>query len=160
MINTSLFLHSIRIDQDFRNKVIEEYPDLSDDIKSFVQNPRCKCRKTIIEYINNNKNSFGKSAKAWESYVAGISEKSTIKSVSEKRVQVDDEQIKHEREINRKSSPTQRTNISGDVYELPPEPQAYKELISKLHKDRAIYRSCNVMESEKDGKKIWLVFFV
>jgi hypothetical protein len=162
MLNNAIFLHNLRANEEFAKTVAETYPSLSDNIKSYRQNPRCKCRKDIIKYVNDNVEELSKSADEWTKFDKRMNEETKVPSVEDRKVEVSNAEMKkagndiQNREVNR----VQRNNIAGDVYEIPAEPQSFKELISHLQKERAVYRSFNVMESEKDGKKIWLVFFV
>lgn len=160
MLNNAVFLHTLRSNEDFRNLVIKEHPDLKNHINSYKDNPRCKCRRDILQYVSNHQDVFNKSADEWVDIAPNININTRkVPTVEEKKVEVTNKEMEEAgRNIQKRSTP--RNNIAGEVYEIPAEPQAYKELISHLTKEHAVYRSVNVMADEKDGKKIWLVFFV
>jgi hypothetical protein len=162
MLNVAVVLNAIRTVDGFSDYLSENHPSIKSDIRTFKSNPRCKCRKSIIEYVKSMSESDSKSIiSTWGGVINKLNvDDLSVPTVEEHKIDVPSEVEQHverrTRNLERPSLP--RNVLQGDVFEIPPEPQAFKDLITELRKD-SHWRSFDVVVSEKDGKKVWLVFF-
>lgn len=147
--NMPLILNLIRNDDDFRKSLVSTFSKIKKSVESFKDNPRCKCRGDIVRHFDKGGEDIEKFLEGWSEKHTHINEKAAQSPIKQKTSDSLDEPRK----------PARFKNMAGNVVEIDADPQAFKDLMTHAKKERWRYAAFNVMEKEKDGKTVWLVFF-
>lgn len=136
----------IRSNVDWKNYLGSKYSQILADVESFYSNPNCSCKQRLRQWGEKNYDIFIKEYhyKKEDFGLPELTPDLEVKAVNELK-------------------PQPRKSVIGEVIEIPPDPEEYKQLIKDSQKERWIYRGLSVLETHKkvDGKEepVWLVFF-
>lgn len=168
-INIPVLLESVRSNEGFRESVKTTFPDIKKEVDGFFENPRCKCRNAIIhlfrEGISKEDETVLKFIEGWKDSIDNLeihptNKPVTIESAPESVNRTNGNRNRHPHQnINTRRRMNAENSKRGSVIQIPAEPQAFKDLISVSDTEGWYYESVSVMETERDGKNVWLVFF-
>jgi hypothetical protein len=132
------FLDLIHIGTElFRNDFKNFAPSISPQVDSFLSNPNCDCRNTIINFIENNREkSFSFLVNWFEQNTALAYIKDAISSdILEQKYVI--------------------TEVQGQVFEIDDTPEEFLIFKEKMEAEKFVYRSLHLV---KDGSKLKIYF--
>ena len=139
-VSVPAILQEIQTNVEFSEDMKNSFPDIEKSIDQYKNNPLCKCRKEIQSF-----------------FMKKVSDELLMKFVNKWRGKTKASLIGEE--IVKDKPVSIEKKVLGDVLEIPAEPQAYKKLIEHATEHKWIYNTISVLEKEKEGHKVWLVFF-
>jgi hypothetical protein len=118
----------------FRVDLATSFPILTDHIDSFITNPNCSCKNTILKHLWDNRDSFAfhELETRWADTLTFIVDIPDVTPVS----------------INKRE-------MFGEVEVIPSTREAYRNLIKRAKKEQWIFHGFTVTET----KRKWKVFF-
>lgn len=135
-------IRHVKESSEFRILLINHAEPIIEDIYTFSDTGCGKCRKEILKYIENNRETINKIIELYEKDHTKLSNTPTSR-----RDRVTNEPDRTTRNKNNR--------VLGDVFEIEADPEAYKSLIQLSQKERWVFRGLNVVP--KDDK--WLIMF-
>ena len=158
MVETNIILGLISHDKDFRKGFMQKARDIYADIISFIANPNCTCRKRVVSFIEENKESINT---FYEDFIKDKSDEeinNIIKSIDKPK-----EVKKESPSIDKPNPKKEKNDVRGEVIEIEPNPFEYKEVIQTAIKEDWVYKGINIVETIKVEneveKPVWLIFF-
>jgi predicted regulator of amino acid metabolism with ACT domain len=139
--------------QKFSEHVINTYPDIEADVRSYRLDPNCSCRHKIAKYFNENRDKIIATLLEW------IESTKIVLSLD------DDEKA---RGVLKPTLPTSEwskyKDVIGEIVEIAPDPNEYKRIIS-IARAEWLYNGINILETvkfdpqTKQESVVWLLLF-
>jgi hypothetical protein len=152
-ITADLFKTLILKSNNFVDYIINNYPELEADIKSYRLDVNCSCRHKITKFFEFNIRSMTTHITKW------LSENPTVGLIST--------ELSH-RNVLKTSLPVSEQDkykdVIGDIVEIAPDPMEYKKIIA-IAREEWLYNGINILETVKldpQTKKesvVWLLLF-
>ena len=145
-VSIPVLLQEIQTNNEFCEDMKESFPEIEDSISRYKKNPLCKCRKEIHSF-----------------FMRTVTDKKLVPFINKwkgkTKVSLVGGSIEEQPEVTRRKQKSGPRTMHGEVIEIPAEPQAYKKLISHALEQKWEYNTLSVLEKEKDGQTVWLIFF-
>ena len=154
-ITPDRFLSLLTKSQEFSEHVINNYPEIAADVRSFREDPDCSCKHIIAKFFNNNEEKIMKNAEAWSGFSKLSSYLKSPKDNSYRNV------LKSTLSVEEQAN---YTDVIGEIIEIAPDPNEYKRIIS-IARENWLYNGINILETVKfdpQTKKesvVWLLLF-
>lgn len=155
-ITDKVFQEILIKNEKFSEYIINNYPILEADIRSYRSNPNCSCRQKITKYFNENEEAISQSIRLW-----------AVETLTDLRTIITSPDISH-LNVLKPTLPSHEwskyKDVIGEIVEIPPDPNEYKKIIS-VARSEWLYNGINILETVKfdpETKKesvVWLLLF-
>ncbi len=138
----------------FSEYVINNYPELEANVRSYRQDPNCSCRHKIAKYFEDNREAISQKILSWVKETGA-----TIEGLTR-----NPEHLNVLKPTLSSLEQTQYKDVIGEIVEIPPDPTEYKRIIS-IARAEWLYNGINILETVKfdpQTKKesvVWLLLF-
>lgn len=179
MVETNIILGLIRHDKDFRKGFMQKARDIYADIISFIANPNCTCRKRVVAYIEENKESVNTFFEEYKARASSSDFNKLLELINNEEQKTNTIEVKkedlpknipeslkkaiNEPPIKHNDKSVTRNDVRGEVIEIEPNPFEYKDVIETAKKENWFYTGLSVLETirveNEVEKPVWLIFF-
>jgi len=153
-ITSDTFLLLLRKNQKFSDYVINNYPVLEADVRSYREDPNCSCKNKIAKFFDSNKDSVTTRIQFWANET-GTSLNAQVRNPNHRNV------LKPTLPFAEQSL---YKDVIGEIVEISPDPNEFKRIIS-IAREEWLYNGINTLETIKfdpQTKKesvVWLLLF-
>lgn len=155
-ITDKIFQEILTKNEKFSEYIINKYPILEADIRSYRLNPNCSCRTKITNYFNENQKDICESIRLW-----------AVETFTDLGSFIVSPDLNH-LNVLKTNLPSlewiKYKDMIGEIVEILPDPNEYKKIIS-VARSEWLYNGINILETVKfdpETKKesvVWLLLF-